>query len=275
MTRTFIQQCGAASHELPAHSLRRLLVLDDYVTFADALATRLSAEPGMRALAATSIEQARRALLQHHFDALLLDLDLDLDGLNGLRFAAEARSAQPQLRIVVMTGATDVRQVIDAVQIGISGWVPKEEPIEHLLKVVRGALCDETWIPPRLLTGVIAALKTARRDVTERDMLLAKLTRREKEILSMLGMGMRPEAIASQLYLSRNTVRTHIQRLMVKLNVHSAVQAAAVARWAAAQERSWQRPEASDRMDEAGASVRSLGTRRSEHSSHARMQIRS
>ncbi len=273
MTRTFVPQCGAASHELPAHSLRRLLVLDDYVTFADALATRLSAEPGMRALAATSIEQARRALLRHHFDALLLDLDLD--GHNGLWFAAEALAAQPNMRIVVMTGATDVRQVIDAVQIGISGWVPKEEPIEHLLKVVRGALCDETWIPPRLLTGVIAALKTARRDVTERDMLLAKLTRREKEILSMLGMGMRPEAIASQLYLSRNTVRTHIQRLMVKLNVHSAVQAAAVARRAAAQERSWPRPEASDPVEEAGASVRSLGTRRSEHSSHARLQIRS
>jgi DNA-binding NarL/FixJ family response regulator len=273
MTRTFVPERGAASHELPAHSLRRLLVLDDYVTFADALATRLSAEPGMRALAATSIKQARRALLQDHFDALLLDLDLD--GHNGLRFAAETLAAQPNLRIVVMTGATDVRQVIDAVQIGISGWVPKEEPIEYLLKVVRGALRDETWIPPPLLTGVIAALKTARRDGTERDRLLAKLTRREKEILSMLVMGMRPEEIASQLCLSRNTVRTHIQRLMVKLNVHSAVQAAAVARQIAAQERSWPRPGASDRVDEAGASVRSLGTRRSEHSSYARLQVRS
>jgi DNA-binding NarL/FixJ family response regulator len=272
MTRTFTPHGGAASHEPPAHSLLRLLVLDDYVAFADALAARLSAEPGMRALAATTIEQAQRALREHHFDALLLDLDLD--GHNGLRFAAEALAAQPDLRIVVITGATDVRQVIDAVQIGISGWVPKDEPIEHLLTVLRGALGDETWIPPRLLTGVIAALKKARRDVAERDMLLAKLTRREKEILTMLGTGMRPEAIASQLHLSRNTVRTHIQRLMVKLNVHSAVQAAALARRTAGQERSWPRPETSDRVDEAGASRRSLGTRRSAYPSYSRLRIR-
>jgi DNA-binding NarL/FixJ family response regulator len=256
MTRSLVRQYGAEVDEPPARPPRRLLILDDYVTFADALATRLSAEPGMSALAATTIEQARQALLEHHFDTLLLDVDLD--GHGGLRFAAEALAAQPNLRIVVMTGATDVRQVIDAVQIGISGWVPKDEPIEHLLEVVRGALRDETWIPPRLLTGVIAALKTARRDLTERDMLLAKLTRREKEILSMLGMGMRPEAIASQLYLSRNTVRTHIQRLMMKLNVHSAVQAAAVARRVAAQERSWPRPEVSDSVKEARL-VKSLG----------------
>jgi DNA-binding NarL/FixJ family response regulator len=258
MTPTFEQQCGTASHEPPTHSLRRLLILDDYLTFADALAARLSAEPGMRALAATTIEQARRALLKHHFDTLLLDVDLD--GHARLRFAAEALAAQPGLRIVVMAGATDARQVIDAVQIGVSGWVPKEEPIEHLLKVIRGILRDETWIPPQLLTGVIAALKTARRDLTEHDMLLAKLTRREREILGMLGMGMRPEAIASQLYLSRNTVRTHIQRVMVKLNVHSAVQAAAVARRVAAQEQSWQRPESPNGVHDAGASVRSLGT---------------
>jgi DNA-binding NarL/FixJ family response regulator len=162
------------------------------------------------------------------FDGLLLDLDLD--GHSGLQFAAEVLDAQPDLRIVVVTGSTDDRLVIDAVRIGIFGWVPKGEPIEHLLEVIHGVLRGETWIPPRLLTSVIAELKSAQRDVTERDILLSKLTQREQAVLSFLVTGMSVDGIASQLYLSRNTIRTHVQNITRKLGVHSAVAAVAVAR---------------------------------------------
>jgi DNA-binding NarL/FixJ family response regulator len=226
-------QTMPAARRVPETSIRHLLVLDDYVTFADALATRLDAEPGLRASAATTIEQARRALRDRHFDALLLDLDLD--GRSGLQFGAETLTGQPDLRIVIVTAANGERQVIEAVQMGVYGWVSKDSPIEHLLAVVRGALRGETWIPPRLLTCVIAELKRAHREMTECEMLLAKLTQREKEILSLLVAGLRADAIAGQLYLSRNTVRTHIQHLIEKLNVHSAVAAAALARRAVLQ----------------------------------------
>lgn len=224
-------QPNPAEPRVPEPSTARLLVVDDYVTFADALAARLDAEPGLQASAATSIEQARWALRDRRFDALLLDLDLD--GRSGLWFGAEALTEQPNLRIVMVTGATGERQVIDAVHLGVYGWVLKDSPMEHLLAVVRGVLRGETWIPPRLLTCVIADLKCAHREMTECNVLLARLTQREKEILGLLVEGLRCDAIARQLYLSRNTVRTHIQHLMEKLNVHSAVAAVAVARRAA------------------------------------------
>jgi DNA-binding NarL/FixJ family response regulator len=213
---------------LPHFSVKHLLVLDDYVILADAIASRLDAEPGVRAFAATTIEQARWVMSGRPFDGLLLDLDLD--GHSGLGFAAEVLDAQPDLRIVVVTGSTDDRLVIDAVRIGIFGWVPKDEPIEHLLEVIHGVLRGETWIPPRLLTSVIAELKSARRDVTERDILLGKLTQREQRVLSLLVTGMSVDGIASQLYLSRNTIRTHVQNITRKLGVHSAIAAVAVAR---------------------------------------------
>jgi DNA-binding NarL/FixJ family response regulator len=221
-------QSAMAARRIPHPSVKYLLVLDDYVTFADAIASRLDAEPGVRAFAATTAEQARWVMGGHYFDGLLLDIDLD--GHNGLRFAAEVLAAQPDLRIVVVTGGSDVRQLIDAVRLGVYGWVPKDEPIEHLLAVVRGALRGETWIPPRLLTTVLAELKSSRRDVSQSDLLVGKLTRREREVLGFLVMGMSADAIASQLFLSRNTVRTHIQNLIGKLGVHSAVAAVAVAR---------------------------------------------
>lgn len=208
--------------------VRYLLVLDDYGTFADAMASRLDAEPCMRAFAATTIQQARLVMRERCFDGLLLDLDLD--GYDGLRFAAGALAAQPDLRIVVMTGGDDDRQVIDAVRAGILGWVRKDEPIEHLLEVMRGALRGETWIPPRLLTCVIAELKAAQRDVGESDLLIGKLSRREREILGLLVTGLSIDAISSRLVLSRNTVRTHVQNVIGKLGVHSTVAAVAVAR---------------------------------------------
>ena len=217
-----------ASRRFPEPPARQLLVLDDYVTFAEALACRLEAEPGLRALAATTIEQARRMLSERRFDVLLLDVDLG--GHDGIRFAAEVMSDHPNLRIVVVTAGADESQVVEAVRIGVSGWVPKHEPIEHLLAVVRGSLHGETWIPPWLLTHVLAELKSAQRSRARHDALLGKLTRREKEVLGCLVAGMSADATASQLYLSRNTVRTHIQNLLGKLNVHSAVAAVAVAR---------------------------------------------
>jgi DNA-binding NarL/FixJ family response regulator len=208
--------------------VRQLLVVDDYVAFAEALAWRLDTEPGLTASAVTTIEQARRTLSERRFDVLLLDVDLD--GHDGLRFAGEALSVSPNMRIVVVTAGNDEGQVVEAVRLGVSGWVPKDEPIGQLLSVVRGSLRGETWIPPRLLTHVLAELKSAQRDRTEYELLLATLTRREQEILACLVAGMSVDAIAGQLYLSRNTVRTHIQNMLGKLNVHSAVAAVAVVR---------------------------------------------
>jgi DNA-binding NarL/FixJ family response regulator len=182
----------------------------------------------VRARATTTIEEARWALDERLFDVLLLDINLD--GHNGLRFAGEALSDYPGLRIVVVTASLDDSLAVEAVRIGVSAWVPKDHPIEQLVSAMRGALRGETWIPPRILTLVLADLRSGRGGQREHDVLLAKLTRREKEVLGYLVAGVSVDAIAGQLYVSRYTVRTHIQNLLVKLNVHSALAAVAMAR---------------------------------------------
>lgn len=205
-----------------------LLVLDDYATFADAIASRLDSEPGIEAAAATTVEQARHVMARRVVDGLLLDLDLNSH--HGLQFAAEALQTQPRVRIVVVTGTDDERQIVEAVRLGVVGWVGKDEPVEHLLAVIRGALQGDTWIPPRLLTDVIASLRAGNCHSVVGSELAAILTRREREVLSLMVAGMSAESIAAQLFVSRNTVRTHIQHLIGKLGVHSAVAAVAFAR---------------------------------------------
>jgi DNA-binding NarL/FixJ family response regulator len=202
--------------------------VDDYVSFAEALAARLDIEPGLTASAVTTIEQTRSALNERRFDAVLLDVELD--GGDGIEFADEALSDYPDMRIVVVTAGRDESRIIEAVQIGVSGWVLKDEPIEHLLDVVWGALRGETWIPPRLLTYVLTELKSAQSERAEQVARLATLSPREKQILSYLAAGMSADAIAGQLFLSRNTIRTHVHNMLKKLHVHSALAAVALAR---------------------------------------------
>jgi DNA-binding NarL/FixJ family response regulator len=209
------------SLRLPESPVRQLLVVDDYVSFAEALACRLDIEPGLTASAVTTIEQTRLALSDRRFDAVLLDIDLD--GIDGIEFADEALSANPDMRIVIVTAGRDESRIIE-------GWVLKDEPIEHLLSVVWGALRGETWIPPRLLTYVLAELKSTQSERAELAALLETLSPREKEVLGCLAAGMSADAIAVQLFLSRNTIRTHIHNMLRKLHVHSALAAAALAR---------------------------------------------
>jgi DNA-binding NarL/FixJ family response regulator len=208
--------------------LKHILVVDDHVSFAEALAYRLDAEAGVHAFAATTIQQAQWVLAQRHVDVMLLNVELE-EG-NGIAFVRQAAAEHPDLRIVAVTASEAEDRILEALDAGISGWVPKGESVEYLMTVVSGTLCGETWIPPRLLTRVLAELKVARRHHAEYEQSLASLTKREKEVLRCLVSGMTRDEIADQLYLSRNTVRTHIQNSLKKLDVHSTLAAVSLAR---------------------------------------------
>ena len=207
---------------------RAVLVVDDHVTFAEAFASMLDDVPGLRAFAATTVADAQRALAEHEIDVVLLEVHLD--GHDGIWLARQFLSQDPDLRVIVVTVSEDVNQVVDAVRVGVSGWVPKNAPAEHLVSVVRGVLRGETWIPPPLLTPVLGELTSAERNTTAQDTVLSTLTRREKEVLDLLMLGGKTDDIAQRLCLSRNTLRTHIRRILRKLDVHSVLAAVALAR---------------------------------------------
>ena len=202
--------------------------MDDHVAFAEALAAVLDDVPGFQAFEATTIAEAQRALDEREVDIVLLEVDLNGDG--GIRFARQARSEKPDLRVVAVTASEDDNRAVEAVRAGVSGWVPKDEPIEHLVSVVDGVLRGETWIPPRLLSHVLARLFSAQRDARSLDQRLTTLSKREREVLDCLTRGMKKDDIARHLCVSRNTLRTHIQNILGKLGVHSILAAVALAR---------------------------------------------
>lgn len=119
-----------------------------------------------------------------------------------------------------------------AMSAGIRGWVEPTTSPDDLVRVLHGVARGETWYPPALLTSVIESLLDDRESRDRTQTVLSTLSARELEILVSLAQGKSRPEIADALTISPNTVRTHINNLLRKLDVHSVLAAVAVARQA-------------------------------------------
>ena len=204
------------------------MIIDDHVVFAKALQVLISAEPDLAVVAAVSdAPSAMEVAERTRPDLALLDLDLGQD--DGVALANRLKVLSPSIRLLFVTGHERPAQLLAAVRSGASGWVSKSAPLPELLATIRGVLRGETWIPPRLLTGLLSDLVHTQQRREVRDELSDRLTSRELDVLRQMVNGLDRRAIAETLHLSVNTVRTHIQNLMTKLEAHSALEAMALA----------------------------------------------
>ncbi|MEV0661274.1 response regulator [Actinomadura luteofluorescens] len=201
----------------------RVLIVDDHALFAEALAARLGREPDLvilpiaadvrRALALTAAERPR-----------VLVLDMTLDTENGLDVLERVRKRYPHVRVVMLTAMSDVDAMVRAVRTGAVGWVEKTESADLVARVIRSAARQGGWIPPDVLGEVLRRLTDGGGDG-----LIAELTPREREVLQCMVDGLGRAEIAERLGLSANTVRTHTQNLLAKLDLHSALEAITLA----------------------------------------------
>jgi DNA-binding NarL/FixJ family response regulator len=207
----------------------RVLLIDEHRTFSDVLVSRLETEADVQVIAAvTDGMKARRVLLENAVDVAIIDDRSCVN--NSASLVTELRTDNPAMRIIVLSGDLEGRLVSAAVQAGAAAWVSKSSSVEHLLTVLRGVCDGETWIPPRLLTRVLRDVVVGQQKSQERERVFSRLTPREREVLSLMAQGLERDEIAARLYLSVNTVRTHMQKVLGKLEVHSTLAAVALAR---------------------------------------------
>jgi DNA-binding NarL/FixJ family response regulator len=208
----------------------RLLILAQETTFADALATRLEAEPGLEVVAALHARIPSPQLFAGSLaDVVLLDGDLPGDAAFGLCDELSRPGGTPY--VILISHSSDPRRIVRGIETGAVGWVRKDESLNRLIDVIHGVTRGETWLPPGD-TGEVLRLLMRRRDLGHDGggELLAVLTQREREVLVCLAEGAGRRDTAEHLHMSPNTVRTHLQNLMAKLGVHSALEAVALTR---------------------------------------------
>jgi two-component system NarL family response regulator len=203
----------------------RVLIVDDHALFAEALAARLSAEPDLEVLPIAHDIRRAAALIATEAPHVVV-LDLVLGEESGLDALDLVRRRHPDVRVVILSGITDIDPMVTALRRGAVGWLPKTESADLVARVIRGAAGRGGWIPPEVLGEVLRRL-LADGDPDPGD--LAGLTPREREVLQCMVDGLNRPEIAHRLGLSANTVRTHTQNLLAKIGAHSALEVITVA----------------------------------------------
>lgn len=174
--------------------------------------------------AATTGEAAMRAVRGSCPDLVLVDIGLP--DRSGLAVGKAILEECPDTKVLALTAVDDPRTVREALRSGFHGYVVKDTPVEKFVQAVETVIGGQIVVPSRLASRVAGARTTEEEAVA---LLANQLTQRELEVLDLLVEGATGQAIARRLGISSNTVRTHVQSILTKLQVHSRLEAATFA----------------------------------------------
>ncbi|HVU74438.1 MAG TPA: response regulator transcription factor [Mycobacteriales bacterium] len=200
----------------------RVLLIDDHRMFTESMARLLADEAdisvvgiasrGGEGVVLAAREQPDVVLVDHHMP--------DEDGVS---VTARIKADHPDTKVVMVTGSADDRVLVAAIEAGCSGFITKDQVAGEIATAVRAAHAGDALITPTMLARLLPKLRTTERHVGY------DLTPRELEVLDLLARGLPNKAIATQLYLSVNTVRNHVQSVLAKLDAHSKLEAVSTA----------------------------------------------
>jgi DNA-binding NarL/FixJ family response regulator len=137
---------------------------------------------------------------------------------------------EPPPGLLIVDEDAHAERLLDAIEAGADGYLEGHEDVDAVGEGVRSVARGESVIPPSMLGPLLRRLIQRRRDAAEAAERLVGLTRREREVLSHLVDGLDPQAIGTVLSISPETARTHVQRVVRKLGVHSRKEAIAMVR---------------------------------------------
>lgn len=176
---------------------------------------------------ATSGEDALRAVRDEAADVVLMDVRMP--GMDGLAATRELLGRDPDARIVILTTFDDDEYLYEALRAGASGFLLKSVEGDALVSAVRVVAGGEALLAPEVTRRVIEQFARgggAPQAVHEPSAdAVGDLSDREVEVLTLMARGLSNQEIASQLYVSNTTVKTHVSHILTKLGVRDRVQA--------------------------------------------------
>ena len=208
---------------------RRVLIADDDALARAALRTIFDAHDDLELVAEAedglqAVERAGRL----HPDVVLLDIRMpNLDGLEAARQILA--SASNRARVIMLTTFDLDEYVYDALKAGASGFLRKDAPPERLLAFVRSAGQGEALLDPTITRRLIERYARPQQPGTRATGKLTELTPCEVEVLTQVARGHSNAEIAADMYLSEATVKTHVSRILAKLDLRDRVQAVVLA----------------------------------------------
>jgi two-component system nitrate/nitrite response regulator NarL len=200
----------------------RILLIDDHAILRAGLRLIIESQATMRVVGEAEDSATALALAaEQRPDIILLDLDLGSD--SGLHLLPAILDSAPESRAIVLTGLRDVEAHRQAVLLGAMGLVLKEKAIETLIKAIEKVHAGEVWLDRSMIATVLntRAREHATQDSNAHSTRIATLTDREREVVCLIGEGLRNKDIATRLVISEATVRNHLTSIFAKLGVEN------------------------------------------------------
>ena len=204
----------------------RVLVVDDQSMVRAGFRMLLSGQDDIEVVAEASngldaVSQAAR------FHPTVVLMDIRMPELDGLEATRRILATDPDARVLILTTFDLDEYVYEALRVGASGFVLKDDPAEQLIAAVRTVAAGDSLLSPSVTKRVIKQFVRIPRPDPPKE--LAELTARELEIFRLIADGLSNGEIAQELYISETTVKTHITHILQKLELRDRVQAVVLA----------------------------------------------
>lgn len=203
-------------------------VADDQPLIRAGLKMVLDAQPDMRLVGEAADGAAAVALARTHRPNIFL-MDVRMPRIDGIRATAEVLAMSPGTRVIMLTTFDIDEYVYDALRAGASGYFLKDAGPEALVEAIRTVALGDMLVSPSLTRRLIEQYVRTPRAGSASSGPIARLTDREREVLIAIAHGLTNTEIGLQLHISEGTVKTHVSRILFKLELRDRVQAAIAA----------------------------------------------
>ena len=197
-----------------------LLIVDDHAIFREGLRALLDMEEDFVVIGEASRgDEAVAMVADLPPDVILLDLHLP-DG-NGADFCRQLLQVSPRSKVLILSAYENDQEVSAALISGASGYVLKTVGGERLADNIRSIYRGEVLLAPTVAAKVVRQLSRLREEAGRQEEALEALTPREREVFFLASRGLKNAEIATELYLSEKTIKTHLRNIYNKLNLAS------------------------------------------------------
>ena len=215
----------AASH--PSKKLTTVAIVDDSRLVREALAAMLGRLPDLQVVASGAADAA--FIDETKPDVLLLDVGLGDE--DSLRVAASLAKRSPGTKVIVMDLIPMSDDIVQFVNAGVSGFVLKDATFDEFVATIRSVAAGGKVLPSRMTESLFSQIaKAADAQGHEHVLEDVRMTRREREVIELIGEGLSNKEIAQRLNIAAHTVKSHVRNVMEKLTLHTRLQIAAYSR---------------------------------------------
>ena len=199
-------------------ALVEVVLVEDHDDFRESLKFMLVSTGRIHCLAFSSAEEALSSIMLYMPDVVIMDIRLPgMDGITFTRFLLEKR---PEALVVICTVHEDDELIFQALRAGAKGYLLKRSTVHDIVDSIQQVIAGGSPMSPAIARRVVNSFRP------ERSKDMNALSEREQHVLDLMSTGMTAREIGERLFISVNTVRTHIRHIYEKLHVQTRVQAA-------------------------------------------------